>query len=137
MSNTAAPCNALPAGTQVGQFVIRQALGAGGFGITYIAYDALLNRDIVIKENSPSFYAERKQRSLPVCPSSTNNKELLRNPLLALPMRLKCSQHSSTLTLLKSFLFLMPTARYSFPCPTTEEARLLNSSTHSSNPTFL
>lgn len=83
MPNPDSPNNALPAGTQVGQFVIRQALGAGGFGITYIAYDVHLNREVVIKENFPSFYASREHDTLTVCPSSTSNTELFEKSLIS------------------------------------------------------
>ena len=43
----------LPAGTRIEEFVIERVLGSGGFGITYLAKDARLDRHVVIKENLP------------------------------------------------------------------------------------
>ena len=41
---------ALPEGTElVGDFRIQRVLGAGGFGITYLAEEAALNRLVTIK----------------------------------------------------------------------------------------
>ncbi len=42
-----------------GQYVIQQVLGAGGFGITYLALDIERNIYVVIKECLPSAYAHR------------------------------------------------------------------------------
>ncbi len=41
----------LPPCTRLEEFVIERVLGSGGFGITYLARDASLNRQVVIKEN--------------------------------------------------------------------------------------
>ncbi len=47
-----APDHSLPTDTllQDGKFIIDQPIGAGGFGITYLAHDAGLERTVVIKE---------------------------------------------------------------------------------------
>lgn len=45
--------NELPAGYRLEEFEIKSVLGSGGFGITYLAYDVDLKRDVVIKENLP------------------------------------------------------------------------------------
>ena len=51
---------ALPEGTElVGDFRIQRVLGAGGFGITYLAEEAALNRLVTIKEYFPADYAAR------------------------------------------------------------------------------
>ncbi len=51
---------ALPEGTElVGDYRIKRVLGAGGFGITYLADEVALNRLITIKEYFPADYAAR------------------------------------------------------------------------------
>ncbi len=52
---------ALAEGTRLaGDFVIERVLGAGGFGITYLAKETALNRPVTIKEYFPSDFAARK-----------------------------------------------------------------------------
>src|SRR5262249_30460468 len=58
----ASPANllALPEGTElVGEFRIKRVLGAGGFGITYLATETALAREVTIKEYFPADYAAR------------------------------------------------------------------------------
>jgi serine/threonine protein kinase len=51
---------ALPDGTElVGEFRITRVLGAGGFGITYLATETALAREVTIKEYFPLDYAAR------------------------------------------------------------------------------
>ncbi|MCC0007880.1 MAG: protein kinase [Hyphomicrobiaceae bacterium] len=51
---------ALPAGTElVGDYRIERVLGAGGFGITYLADEMALDRAVTIKEYFPSDFAAR------------------------------------------------------------------------------
>jgi serine/threonine protein kinase len=51
---------ALKSGTElVGDFRIERMLGAGGFGITYLADEIALNRRVTIKEYFPSDFAAR------------------------------------------------------------------------------
>jgi serine/threonine protein kinase len=45
--------NELPVGYRLEEFEIRSVLGSGGFGITYLAYDMDLKREVVVKENLP------------------------------------------------------------------------------------
>lgn len=54
---------ALPSGTRLEEFVIERVLGAGGFGITYLAKDTSLGRKVVIKENLPAHCAFRDSAS--------------------------------------------------------------------------
>ena len=56
---------ALPIGTELaGDYRIRQVLGAGGFGITYLAEETPLNRGVAIKEYFPSDFAAREGTTL-------------------------------------------------------------------------
>jgi serine/threonine protein kinase len=55
---------ALPQGTDlVGDYRIRRVLGAGGFGITYLADETALGRVVTIKEYFPAEFAARRDRS--------------------------------------------------------------------------
>jgi serine/threonine protein kinase len=61
--NPAYPTNllALPDGTElVGDYRIKRVLGAGGFGITYLAEEKALARLVTIKEYFPADYAARR-----------------------------------------------------------------------------
>jgi serine/threonine protein kinase len=52
---------ALPQGTElVGDYRIKRVLGAGGFGITYLADELALARRVTIKEYFPTDFAARK-----------------------------------------------------------------------------
>jgi len=50
---------ALPAGYQLGKYRLKEVLGAGGFGITYLADDHSLGRRVAIKELLPNDIATR------------------------------------------------------------------------------
>jgi serine/threonine protein kinase/formylglycine-generating enzyme required for sulfatase activity len=50
---------ALPAGYQLGKYRLREVLGSGGFGITYLAEDSSLKRRVAIKELLPNDIATR------------------------------------------------------------------------------
>jgi serine/threonine protein kinase len=55
---------ALPDGTElVGDYRIKRVLGAGGFGITYLADETALGRRVTIKEYFPAEFAARRDRS--------------------------------------------------------------------------
>ncbi len=58
--------DALPAGTRLDKFEILQVLGAGGFGIVYLALDHALERQVAIKEYMPSALAGRGHGTLDV-----------------------------------------------------------------------
>ena len=42
--------NALPNGFRIYEYQVRSVLGAGGFGITYLAWDTNLEKDVAIKD---------------------------------------------------------------------------------------
>jgi serine/threonine protein kinase len=55
------PHGALPIGTRLGEFEVRRVLGVGGFGIVYLAFDHLLEREVALKEYMPSSLVERAE----------------------------------------------------------------------------
>ncbi|MFN4116284.1 MAG: protein kinase domain-containing protein [Inhella sp.] len=55
--------NALPPGTRFGELEIQRLLGAGGFGIVYLARDHALERLVAIKEYMPGQLAQRSVNS--------------------------------------------------------------------------
>ncbi|MCP5540203.1 MAG: SUMF1/EgtB/PvdO family nonheme iron enzyme [Akkermansiaceae bacterium] len=65
---------ALPAGRRIHEYEILRDLGSGGFGITYLARDLNLERDVVIKENLPVF-AFRDSNSSRVYPNSSRGED--------------------------------------------------------------
>lgn len=66
---------ALPAGTQIEEFLIERVLGSGGFGITYLAQDTSLGRKVVIKENLPIQFVFRDPGSLTVAPRHSQGED--------------------------------------------------------------
>ncbi len=67
---------ALPTGTSLKEFVIERVLGSGGFGITYLARDKRLGRQVVIKENLPPQFCWRDTMSLTVQPRESSGEDL-------------------------------------------------------------
>jgi serine/threonine protein kinase len=53
--------SALPPGTRLGEFELREVLGVGGFGIVYLAFDHALEREVAVKEYMPAALAGRTQ----------------------------------------------------------------------------
>jgi serine/threonine protein kinase len=51
--------NALPLGSMLMEYRLTSVLGAGGFGITYLAHDTNLQKDVAIKEYLPGSVAVR------------------------------------------------------------------------------
>jgi hypothetical protein len=62
--------NALPSGYQLQEYTLKSVLGHGGFGITYLAADNNLGKDVAIKEYLPTEFAVRRDDSR-VQPRST------------------------------------------------------------------
>jgi hypothetical protein len=75
MESSPVSTQALPAGTRLEEFVIERVLGSGGFGITYLARDVRLDRQVVIKENLPVQFCFRDTHSLTVAPRHTTGEE--------------------------------------------------------------
>lgn len=67
---------ALPDGTDLlgDQFKIERPLSNGGFGITYLARDNFLGRDVVIKECYPEVFCRREGKNVLVRSSQHNEK---------------------------------------------------------------
>ena len=63
----------LPHNYQLGNYRIIKVLGRGGFGITYLAHDLKLNREVVIKENLPSALSNRASTTYRVQPLTEGN----------------------------------------------------------------
>ena len=55
--------NALPPGTELGEFELTSVLGEGGFGIVYVAWDRSLQRKVALKEYMPTSLAARSGRT--------------------------------------------------------------------------
>ena len=66
----------LPPGTRLEEFVIERVLGSGGFGITYLAKDARLGRQVVIKENLPVQFCFRDSSTSTVRPRQTQGEDV-------------------------------------------------------------
>ncbi|HZH11729.1 MAG TPA: protein kinase [Microvirga sp.] len=66
---------ALPPGAQLFEFRIEAVLGHGGFGITYLATDTLLQEQVAIKEYLPNELAIRISDSTIRAKSSTDQQE--------------------------------------------------------------
>jgi serine/threonine protein kinase len=69
---------ALPAGYEFGGYRIERVLGAGGFGITYLATETLIGRKLAIKEFLPTGIATRSQDGLTVRAITGDNQEMYR-----------------------------------------------------------
>lgn len=65
----------LAPGTRLEQYEIIRVLGNGGFGITYLAKDLFLNRNVVIKENFPSSFSYRDPLTGHIRPNNEHDLE--------------------------------------------------------------
>ena len=66
--------NALPLGLELDGYRLDKVLGAGGFGITYLAVESFSGRKVAIKEFLPSGLAVRGADSRTVHPNSSADK---------------------------------------------------------------
>ena len=57
----------LPDGSLLHGYRVQRCIGGGGFGVTYLAQESLLNRTVVIKENFPDSLCYREEGTLNVC----------------------------------------------------------------------
>ena len=69
-----AHAHALPAGRRVGEYEIVRVLGAGGFGITYLAFDHHLDGPVALKEYFPAGFAVRRSKERVVAASPENRE---------------------------------------------------------------
>jgi Protein kinase domain len=67
--------NALPQGYQLDEYVIDRILGAGGFGITYLAHEQTLDRYVAIKEFLPRELAVRGEDGSTIHPISSSDED--------------------------------------------------------------
>ena len=78
--NTPSPRHHLAAGTVLnGQYMIGRALGQGGFGITYFAWDLNLDTPVAIKEYFPSGYVRRDNLQSQEVVSNQQTSQLFQN----------------------------------------------------------
>ena len=54
--------SSLPPGTRVGPYEVRSAIGAGGMGQVFRAYDTSLHRDVALKILPPDFAGDAEYR---------------------------------------------------------------------------
>ena len=59
---------ALPIGTRLEKYELQKVLGQGGGGITYLAFDFQLEREVVLKEHFPLGLCRRVSGSAQVEP---------------------------------------------------------------------
>jgi len=64
--------HSLKSGTTLNQYKIIRVLGAGGFGITYLAEDTQLGMKVVIKEYFPNEFAVRKSDNTIIAKTSSS-----------------------------------------------------------------
>lgn len=66
--------HALPKGCRIEEYEIVRVLGAGGFGITYLAFDHKLDGPIALKEYFPAGFAVRRGEERVVAASPENRE---------------------------------------------------------------
>lgn len=73
--NAPDPTMLAPGSVLMNRYVVGQVIGKGGFGITYLAYDALVCKKVAIKEYYPYGLAQRATESTEVAVTSADNAE--------------------------------------------------------------
>ena len=73
--NAPDPTMLAPGSVLLNRYVIGRVIGKGGFGITYLAYDALVGKKIAVKEYFPYGIAQRTTGSTDVSVTSEDNTE--------------------------------------------------------------
>ncbi|MEE0765729.1 protein kinase domain-containing protein [Akkermansia sp.] len=71
----------LPPGTLLGNYKLLKALGQGGFGITYIAWDSQLRRNIVLKECFPLGLCSRDSDTGEIIPLPHTSRQAYRTAM--------------------------------------------------------
>lgn len=71
---------ALPPQTRIGNYKILKAIGQGGFGVTYVAWDCSLERTVVLKECFPAQICSRAEDGS-VRPVHAGQEELYRQAM--------------------------------------------------------
>lgn len=71
----------LPKGSQVGDYIITDLLGRGGFGITYRARHSINGARVVVKEHIPEGLATREKDGTTVTYTAPEHEELFRATL--------------------------------------------------------
>ena len=80
MNHATEHLNALPHGTRMEDFELRQVLGHGGFGITYRGWDTVLGRTVAVKEYLPAGVAVRVA-DMSIHPKTRDDEEDFRKGL--------------------------------------------------------
>ena len=117
IQNPAKATGLLPIGHRLAdKYQIGPYLGIGGFGISYLAWDELLNRPVVVKEFFPRHIAYRDPDKVNICPEE-NHSPLFHRALerhQAEARTLAGFDHSSIVTIFTYFMenntsyFVMP-----------------------------
>ena len=69
------PSMLAPGNVLLNRYVIGRVIGKGGFGITYLAFDALVGKKIAVKEYFPNGVAQRTAASTEVAVTSADSAE--------------------------------------------------------------
>ena len=72
---------ALPPGSLLGNYKLLKALDQGGFGITYIAWDSQLRRNIVLKECFPLGLCSRDSDTGEIIPLPHTSRQAYRTAM--------------------------------------------------------